>query len=221
MNKKTWPRKEAIAVFNEHTEEYDRWYHEKPGASLYEAEVKAVKALISGGSGLEVGVGTGIFASRLNVQIGVDPAQNMLRIAKKRGVDVIQGTAEFLPIRDKSFDYVLSILTICFLEDIDSAFREAWRVLRYGGSAIICFIPRDSYLGSLYLRKKAEGHKFYKYANLYAKEEVEKLLYEANFQITENATTLSESGLETKGEESYNNVITHGFVCIKAKKIQD
>lgn len=210
-----------IAVFNEQAEEYDRWYYEEPGASLYESEVKAVKVLIPGGLGIEVGVGTGVFASKLSVHIGVDPARNMIRIAKKRGVDVIQGTAEFLPIREESFDYVLSILTICFLEDVVSSFSEAWRVLKRGGSAIICFIPRDSYLGSLYLRKKVEGHKFYKHASLYDKEEVEKMLHEANFQIKNYAATFSEFGSRTKVEASCNAISNHGFVCVKAEKIKD
>ncbi|MFQ5821097.1 MAG: hypothetical protein ACE5I5_13985 [Candidatus Heimdallarchaeota archaeon] len=33
LDRRARPRKETIAVFNEHAEEYDRWYQEEPGAS--------------------------------------------------------------------------------------------------------------------------------------------------------------------------------------------
>lgn len=81
----------GIEAFDEYVEDYDRWYGEEPGAIIYESEVKAVKVLIPCGLGVEVGVGTGVFASKLNTSIGVDPALRAIRMAKKKEVNVIRG----------------------------------------------------------------------------------------------------------------------------------
>ncbi|MHA1710607.1 MAG: class I SAM-dependent methyltransferase [Candidatus Freyarchaeota archaeon] len=82
----------------------------------------------------------------------------------------MQGLAEFLPIRSECLDYALLIFTICFLKKPMFSLREARRVLKHKGTIIIGFISRDSGWGRLYLKKKAEGHKLYGYANFYSPE---------------------------------------------------
>jgi len=52
--------------------------------------------------GSRSGVGTGRFAVE---KTGVDPARSMLDRAEERGVEVIQGVAEALPLECSSFDY--------------------------------------------------------------------------------------------------------------------
>ena len=47
--------------------------------------------------------------------------------------------AESLPFADSQFDFVLMFTTICFLDDIETAFNEVYRVLKSGGSLIIGF----------------------------------------------------------------------------------
>jgi len=209
----------AIEAFDECAEEYDRWYCKEPGASIYESEVKAVKALVPRGLGVEVGVGTGVFASKLKTSVGVDPALRAIMIAKKRGVSVIQGVAESLPFKDECFGYVSSILTLDYLKDPESSFREAWRVLKYGGSIILCFVPRNSSWGILYSKKKAEGHKMYRHANFYDLAQVEEMLNRTGFGIEEYSATLSQ-GPESivDVEEPCSEVRNHGFVCIRGVK---
>lgn len=211
---------EAISAFNKHAEEYDDWYRKKRGSLIFESEVRAVEALNSEGFGVEVGVGTGVFASRLGVPLGVDPALKMIKIAKRRGVNVVQGLAEFLPIRSECLDYVLLIFTICFLKGLSPSLGEARRVLKHKGNIIIGFISRNSRWGTLYLKKKAEGHVLYKYANFYTTKEVEEMLEKEKFQIKGYAATLSQEP-ETMiyVEEPSSDVGKHGFVCIKAVKI--
>jgi ubiquinone/menaquinone biosynthesis C-methylase UbiE len=63
---------------------------------------------------VEIGVGTGRFASALGVPLGVEPSESMRRIARKRGIEVISGKAEALPFRDGCLDYVLMV-TVCLL----------------------------------------------------------------------------------------------------------
>lgn len=213
-------RMEIISSFNEKAEEYDRWYREEPGSLIFESEAKAIEALALEGFGVEVGVGTGVFSSRLGVPLGLDPALRMIKIAEGRGIDVVQGVGEFLPIKSNCLDYVLFAFTICFLRNLRASLREAWRVLRPRGNIIIGFISRESEWGKLYSKRKAEGHRFYKHAKFYTTGEVEEALERGGFKITKRVATLSQ-GPEavTMIEEPSSDVGQHGFVCMKGIKI--
>lgn len=209
----------SVSAFNRHAEEYDKWYQEEPGSLIFESEAKAIETLAPEGLGVEVGVGTGVFSSRLGVFLGIDPALGMTKIAKRRRVNVVQAHGEFLPIKSRCLDYVLLVFTICFLSNLRSSLREAWRVLRHGGSVIIGFVPRDSKWGKFYLNRKAEGHRFYKYANFYTLNEVEKMLEKERFKTIKYSATLSqEPQIVRKVEEPSSDVGEHGFICIKAAK---
>ncbi|MBW2217209.1 MAG: methyltransferase domain-containing protein [Deltaproteobacteria bacterium] len=50
------------------------------------------------------------------------------------------GIAEKLPIRSETFDYALFVTTICFLDSLDQAFSEAFRILKPKGIVVIGFI---------------------------------------------------------------------------------
>jgi len=136
MNKKS--------VFNKHVLEYDNWFDQNN--EIYNSELLALKEVIPANKkGLEVGVGTGRFAEPLGVEFGVEPSEAMALIALKRGIKVIKGFAEELPFKDNSFDFVLFVTTICFLDDIFKAFKEANRVLKEDGEIIIGLIDKNSY----------------------------------------------------------------------------
>lgn len=140
-------------AFEKYAQEYDKWFDENKDA--YKSEIMALRALIPrGGVGLEVGVGTGRFAAPLGIRMGVEPAKAMADMARKRGIDVHEGRAEALPFDDASFDFVLMMTTICFLEDPLQALEEARRVLRPEGHIIIGMIDRNSPLGMSYEGKR-------------------------------------------------------------------
>ncbi len=113
--------------------------------------------------GLEVGVGSGVFASPLGVDIGVDPSPFMAGKARLRGVPVCLGVAERLPFSRCVFDFVLMVTTVCFVNHIPESFRETLRVLKPGGCLIIGFVDRESVLGREYLLRSA-GSVFYREA---------------------------------------------------------
>ena len=146
-----------IHVFEKHAREYDRWFETHTYA--YESEVLAVRSLLPrSGKGLEVGVGTGRFASRVGIKVGVEPAQAMASIARQRGIEVYEARAEALPFADESFDSVLMVTTICFLNDPLQALQETWRVLKPRGHIVIGMIDKDSHLGKSYEAKKSREH---------------------------------------------------------------
>ena len=159
-------------IFNKYYKQYDAWYEKYK--FVYLSELEAIrKVLPERGKGLEIGVGTGRFASPLGIKYGIDPSDKMLKIAQKRGINVKLGCGENLPFTDGTFDYVAIIITICFVKNPIKVLKEARRVLKRNGRIIIGIIDKDSFLGKFYQKKKSV---FYKQANFFNVEKLNDLL---------------------------------------------
>jgi SAM-dependent methyltransferase len=148
-------KREHVDYFERTWKEYDAWYDRHP--ALYHTELAALRKVVPSGSGLEIGVGTGRFAAPLAVRFGLDPALNMLRLAKQRGIRVVRGLGENLPFRDGSFDFVQIVFVLESLDDPLSFLGEAARTLRKKGAMILGLIDRDSRWGRYYARDPAES----------------------------------------------------------------
>lgn len=140
-------------VFNRSVKRYEVW--SEKNRSAYLSELEAVRKLIPADRlGLEAGAGTGRFAIPLRIKLGIEPARRMSRIARQRGMKIIKGIAESLPLSESSFGFVLMVTTICFLDEVEAALREAYRVLKPGGSLVVGFVDRNSPLGKEYQKKR-------------------------------------------------------------------
>ena len=165
--------------FDEHHLAYDAWFDRFP--FVHAAELRAIRALLPGsGVGLEVGVGSGRFAAPLQVGIGIDPSLAMLALAQGRGVAVMGGRAEALPIKSGALDFLLLVTVLCFLEEPLVALREARRVVKSGGRMVLAFIDRQSPLGQENAARQQESL-FYRDARFYRVDEVLALCREAGF----------------------------------------
>jgi SAM-dependent methyltransferase len=92
-----------VAPFEAHHRRYEAWFGEHEAA--YISELLALRPFVPWeGRGLEIGAGSGRFAARLGMQLGLDPSRAMLAYAAARGIEVVEGTAEDLPFADGSFD---------------------------------------------------------------------------------------------------------------------
>lgn len=137
---------DIVEHFQKSWREYDDWYDAHP--ALYQTELAALKkAVPRRGTGLEVGVGTGRFAAPLSIRIGLDPSLGMLGLARRKGIQVVQGFGEALPFRSGRFDFVLIVFVLEFVDDLRGFLGEAARVLSHQGSLIAGFIDRDSAWG--------------------------------------------------------------------------
>ncbi len=166
-------------IFDRNANTYDQWYDKYHW--VYQSELFAIERLLPRRTNaVEIGVGTGRFAGPFNIQTGLDPSENMLKLAELRNINVVQGVAEELPFYNESFNLVLMVSTICFLKDIARAFKEVYRVLRYRGEFVIGFIDKLSQLGRQYEREK-ETSMFLKDANFYTPEELTELLIDTSF----------------------------------------
>ncbi|MFP4174207.1 MAG: class I SAM-dependent methyltransferase [Halobacteriales archaeon] len=165
--------------FEKHTERYDRWFDEHVYA--YESEMNALETLVPDDpEGVSVGVGTGRFAAPLGVETGVDPSTEMLRHARERGISVVRGVGESLPFNDGAFDTVLMVTTVCFVDDLGAALREARRVLRPGGRFVAGYVDRESPLGQRYVEGK-EQNPFYREATFVSTDEIDETLTAVEF----------------------------------------
>ena len=209
---------ESVKAFDEYAERYDMWYSKPENRQVFESELMVIRSLGLSGFGDEVGVGAGVFASNLHIPLGVDPAHKMLRIARDRGIEVVRAVGEALPFIDECLDYVLYVVTLCFLKDPILSISEARRVLRDGGKLIICFIPRDSYLGELYSKRGMEGHRIYRFARFYSISEVKSMLKDVGFMIVAHAGTLKNIVSGDFLKRPYSSLDGCSFICLKAKK---
>ena len=203
--------------FDEHIDQYEHWFVVNQYA--YESELQAVRALLPVSSeGLEIGVGSGLFAKPLGIKYGVEPSEKMREIAKKRGIEVTDGIAEALPYEDSSFDFSLMVTTICFLDDVEAAMKEAYRVVKPGGSLIIGFVDKDSKLGKLYQKHKNESV-FYGLATFFSVGEVVYHMIRAGFKNFTFTQTIFRKLKEIKSVEPVKEGYGEGsFMVLKAMK---
>lgn len=208
-----------MSIFDNNVEIYESWFKRHP--LIFKNELKLLKAFIQKNqNGLEVGVGTGRFASLLHTRIGLDESYNMLVHARKRGVEAVQGRGENLPFRDFEFDYVSIIVTICFVKSPEEVFAEAYRVTNEKGRVFVAFIESKSKYGEYY-KAHASYNIFYRYANFYTANEIEELMEKAGFKVIERAQTLfNEPGVEV--DEPWDYGVGKGsFILLVGEKSID
>jgi SAM-dependent methyltransferase len=208
-----------IEPFEMFPERYEEWF--EINRFVYESELQAIKQLLpERGKGIEVGVGSGRFAAPLGIKLGIEPSAEMRKIALSKGIEVMDGVAESLPFKDTQFDFVLMVTTICFLDDIDAAFKETCRVLKPEGYFIIGFIDKESPIGQFYQKHKDENP-FYKIADFYSVTEVTQHLRQSGFESFHFTQTVFHDLSEIKEVEPVKEWYGEGsFVIIRAKKKQ-
>ena len=201
--------------FDIHTAAYEEWFQEN--TIQYQSELLALQqAVPADQKGLEIGVGTGIFAQPLGVSHGIDPSVAMLEVAQTRQIKVTQALAEELPFEDSTFDYTLFITSICFIENPKAALQEAYRVTKEGGSIIVAIIDAASELGKA-LHKRKDKSKFYAPANFFTADDIKQLLQQQGYSVVNSWQTLIENNPD-KPEQPIEGTDRGGFVVIKGKK---
>lgn len=106
---------------------------------------------------LDSGCGTGLLCEMLDgFTVGLDISQELLRNAVNRigaKKHLIQGDAEFLPLRSDIFDHVFSLTVIQNLDDPTRNLDEINRVKNYSSCLYISILKKasdkDSFLGMI------------------------------------------------------------------------
>jgi ubiquinone/menaquinone biosynthesis C-methylase UbiE len=212
----------ASKAFDAHAADYDKWFESAVGRAIFASEVGAIRLLMTKLEHpfLEIGVGTGRFAKELAVDAGIDPSEQALAFARKRGVEAQKATGENIPFADASFGAVFVLFTLCFAEAPEKVLSEAARVLKPGGCVLVGIINRESAWGSLYMQKKAEGHPLYSHARFYSTTELSAMLKTAGLNIDAAASSLFQPPSDNPYREEARPGLSEdaGFICVRARK---
>jgi len=219
-SRRTYPLLRRIApliavswrVFGDLVERYDSWYARNN--ITYENELDAVAALGLRGLGRGDRRGDGEVCVQARRADRDRPERGMLRAAAGRGVEVLRAPAERLPLRASSLDYVLFVVTLCFLDDPTGALVEARRALRGGGVVAACIVPADSEWGRYYASK---GGPFHRLARFYTADELQSMMRSAGLDPDTISSTLSYGPLDAPHRERPSSNPRAGFVCIRSR----
>lgn len=124
--------------------DYDRFMgrYSKLLAPLF-ADFAGIKANVRV---LDVGCGPGALTEELSRRLGpervcaIEPAPQFAQMCRDRvpGADIRTGPAEQLPWGDAEFDVAIAQLVVPFMADADRCAAEMRRVVRAGGSVVVC-----------------------------------------------------------------------------------
>ncbi len=101
--------------------------------------------VIQGAEGrvLEIGIGSGLnlpfYSHKVERLIGLDPSPKLLSMVRRNlrrnssSVELIEGSAEAVPLENNSVDTVVTTWTLCSIPDADRAVGEMHRVLKPSG----------------------------------------------------------------------------------------
>ena len=92
---------------------------------------------------LEIGIGSGLnlpfYSSGVTHVVGLEPSPKLLGFAKRESSstpgqpELLEGSAEAIPLDDRSIDTVVTTWTLCTIPDVRRALQEARRVLKPDG----------------------------------------------------------------------------------------
>ena len=198
-------------------QKYDLWYDTHNFAYL--SELEAVKTLIPySKNAVEVGVGTGRFSSRLGISLGVEPSPHMAVIARSRGIRVVFGKAEELPFPDLSFDLVLFVTSLCFVQNVEQALSESHRILSPAGSIVVGFLDFGIPLGHR-LQQQKTNIGFPKRMHYFSSDDLKKAVTKSGFMDLRFVQTLFKPYDHIKEVEPVRKGQGKGlFVALRADK---
>ena len=147
--------------FDGYAAQYDEWFMKNE--HLFTSELRLFKRALGDIDGkrlLSVGCGSGLFESYIdcsNIE-GIEPSEDMGKIAEKRGVNVIKyGLIEDVDLPDETYDIIYFNGSSSYMEDLAPVYEKSLRALRDGGRLILLDVPKESAFGFMYLLGKSLG----------------------------------------------------------------
>ena len=155
-------------LFDEWPEKYDRWFTTSIGSLVKRFESELILNLLKPSQGeivLDAGCGTGVFTLDMlslgSHVIGLDISPPMLMRAgeKTKGYpfQMVLGDITNRPFQENSFDKVVSVTALEFIQDARGAVRELFRVSKKGGCIVVATLNS---LSPWALRRKVKVKKY-------------------------------------------------------------
>jgi ubiquinone/menaquinone biosynthesis C-methylase UbiE len=225
--------KEKTKLFDGWPETYDRWFTTPIGSLVKKYEGQLILGLLEPKQGeiiLDAGCGTGVFTLDILLSgsqvIGLDISLPMLIRAGKKlkefPFQIVLADMLNLPFPESSFDKVVSVTAVEFIEDAKGAVEELFRVTKKGGSIVVATLNSLS-LWALRRRAKAEkGHTIFEKAIFRSPDE---LLHLAPFRgVAKTAIHFQreddpEKAVIIEHEGKKKNFNTGAFVVVRWQKL--
>ena len=145
--------------FDGYADKYDEWFMKNE--NLFTSELRLFEKVlgdITGKKLLSVGCGSGLFESYIdssNID-GIEPSEDMGRIAEKRGINVIKyGLIEDVDLPDETYDIIYFNGSSSYMEDLKPIYEKSLRALKKNGKLILLDVPKESAFGFMYLLGKS------------------------------------------------------------------
>lgn len=159
LNAKKEKMMEGKQKFDGYAEQYDAWFMENE--HLFTSELRLFEKVLGDYAGkkmLSVGCGSGLFESYLkeaDVE-GIEPSEDMGRIAEKRGVKVLAfGVIEEVSLPEETYDIIYFNGSSSYIEDLAFVYGKCLKALKPGGRLILLDVPKESAFGFMYLLGKS------------------------------------------------------------------
>ena len=133
--------------FGKIAHQYDSFYDTALGRDVDVVEKRMVREMVQSlpmKLSLEVGCGTGhwteFFTSHGFPIVGIDVSDRMIEVARSKnipGAMFLVKNVEDMDFRDESFDNVFAITALEFVDNLDKAISQIYRVLRPGGYLLV------------------------------------------------------------------------------------
>lgn len=162
----TLPAGEVRAMFDRIAPRYDLLNRVMTAGldGRWRERAAAAADVSAGGAALDCCTGTGDLAFALGRRVtpsgrvvGLDFADNMLEIGRRKArdtgagnVEFVQGDALHLPFDDDAFDAATAAFGVRNLSDLDAGLREMARVVRPGGRVVVLEITAPERLRRFY-----------------------------------------------------------------------
>ena len=170
---------------------YDAWFARHP--AIFDAETACLaRCFEQHRRSVEIGAGTGMFARRLGIGLSIEPAEAMARLCREKGVPVVRGVAEALPLDSGAFGLVAMITVECFLEDLCGGGQNT------GGAGRVRprlpqYLNRDTPLGRAYELRSADDP-VYRFARFRTAAELKAQLEAHGFRVEAACQTVKDFG---------------------------
>lgn len=144
-------------MFDGYADDYDQWF--SANEKVFWSELKLLHHCLeplAKDKILSVGCGSGLFESFLKKEYGIgnidglEPSQDMAKIAAKRGLDVQIGDAETAVLPSEHYDVIYLNGCSTYMPDLEKAYQNCCAALKKGGHFILLDVPKESAYGILY-----------------------------------------------------------------------
>jgi len=152
---------------------YVQFYSTTLGKRALEQEIRFVsERLIGRKKVLSIGCGLALLEAKLHRLhpdmdiIGLDTSKEMIQHTPKE-ISIVYGDAQHLKFEDDSFDAVFYVTSLEFIQSIQKAIQEAYRVLKVKGLLLVLMLnPNSRYFQEKYNDNNSYIRKNIKHTNI-------------------------------------------------------